>query len=380
MVMVIMALDHVRDFIHRAAMSASPTDLTKTTPILFLTRWVTHICAPTFMLTAGLGAYLWWHGRRSKTELSTFLLTRGIWLILLELTVMRAAYNFDVSLRDPIFLIVLWVLGACMVGLAALVWLPPRALAVVSVATILLHNLLDGVRAAQFGGFAWLWNILHQPGAIRVGGLTVLVAYPLIPWLAVMALGFVLGELFTADAGTRQRRLMAIGVACIVAFVALRALDGYGDPAPWSTQPRPALTVLSFLNTTKYPPSLAVLLMTLCPAMLMLAWFERLRFSDTNPLVVFGRVPLFYFVVHFFAAHLAAVLLALVRYGSTAWTFAFHPLPSMGGPAALFPVGFGYHLQVAYLVWAAIVVALYPACRWFAQVTATRRAWWVSYL
>lgn len=379
--MVIMALDHVRDFIHRAAMTQSPTDLATTTPVLFMTRWVTHVCAPVFMLTAGLGAYFWWQQGRTRGQLSGFLLTRGLWLIALELTVMRAAYNFNFSLQIPFLLIVLWVLGACMVGLAALVWLPARVLAVLSVLAIALHNVFDPVRPAQFGGAAWLWNVLHQPGAFRVGDAFVIVGYPVVPWIAVMALGFCMGPILSKpDAGARARRLATIGLASLAAFVAVRALNVYGDPAPWSAQPSVVNTALSFLNTTKYPPSLLFLLMTMGPALLVLAWFDARRLDAAHPLLVFGRVPLFYFVLHFYAAHAATVVLAWLRYGTQALAFTFQPVPSMGGSRELFPADFGFDLWVVYAVWTAIVAALYPACRWFAELKARRREWWVSYV
>src|SRR6516225_8720782 len=359
-VMILMALDHVRDFIHRGAMSYSPTDLDMTTPAVFLTRWVTHVCAPTFMLLAGVGAFLWLHGGRTRLQLSTFLVTRGLWLAALELTAMRLAYNFDLSPQHPILLGVLWALGLCMIGLALLIWLPVRVLGVLSVAVIALHNCLDGVNATQFGPAAWAWNLVHQPGALSVAGATVVVAYPLVPWVAVMALGFCMGELFL--------------------LVVVRLFNAYGDPAPWTAQRSPTFTVLSFLNTVKYPPSLDFLLMTLGPAFLALAWFDRPGLKPSNPLVVFGRVPLFFFVVHFYAAHAAAALLALARYGTGARAFVFQPVPSMGGPAESFPARFGYDLWATYLVWALVVLALYPACRWFAAIKAERRDGWLSYL
>jgi uncharacterized membrane protein len=379
-VMILMALDHVRDFIHRGAMSDLPTNLATTTPALFLTRWVTHLCAPTFMFTAGVGAFLWWQRGRTKQQLSTFLLTRGLWLIVLEITVMRLAYDFDLSQRYPILLLVLWVLGACMIGLAILVWLPIQALAVMSLATNALHNSLDKVDPAQFGSAAGVWNLLHRPGPFGFAGATVFVAYPLVPWIAVMALGFCFGQVFLMERAVRRRFLAVIGAAAMLGFLGLRALNGYGDPAPWATQSSPTYTVLSFLNTTKYPPSLAFLLMTLGPALLALACFDRPGLTQTNPLVVFGRVPLFYFVLHFYAAHAAAVFLALVRYGSGALAFVFHPVPPMGGPRELFPAGFGYELWVVYVVWALLVLAMYPACRWFAEIKARRHDWWLSYL
>jgi uncharacterized membrane protein len=378
--MILMALDHVRDFVHRGAMSASPTDLGTTTPALFLTRWVTHFCAPTFMLTAGLGAFLWWQRGRTRQQLSVFLLSRGAWLMLLEVTVMRLGYDFDLVRRDPVLLLVLWVLGLCMVGLAALVWLPIPVLAPLSLAVIVLHNGLDGVTADRFGDAAGAWNLLHQPGAFLLAGTPVIVGYPLVPWIAVMALGFCAGPLFVMEREARRRRLTAIGAATIVWFVAERLINGYGDPVPWATQSSPVYTVLSFLNTTKYPPSLDFLLMTLGPVLLGLAWLDRPGLRPSNPLVVFGRVPLFYFVLHFYLAHLVAVLLAFAKYGGSARAFVFHLLPSMGGPAALFPPRFGDDLWVAYLVWGMIVMALYPVCRWFGGIKARRSEWWLSYL
>ncbi len=379
-IMIIMALDHVRDFIHRAAMTSSPTDLAVTTPFLFFTRWITHFCAPVFMFTAGLGAYFWWQRGKTTAQLSTFLLTRGVWLVFLEITVMRLAYNFDFSQSYPVLMLVLWALGACMIVLAALVWLPIRALAVLSVATIALHNLLDGINPANLGSAAPLWNVIHQPGAFPVGKALVIVGYPLVPWVAVMALGFSFGPLFQMEPARRQRYLIRIGMAATAAFLVIRGLNVYGDPAPWSAQRSPIVTALSLLNTTKYPPSLDFLLMTLGPAMLVLAWADRHTFKLSNPLIVFGRVPLFYFVTHFYAAHAAAAVLALIRYGSSAGAFIFHPVPSMGAPPNLYPSVFGYDLWVAYAVWALIVIGLYPACRWYASVKATRRDWWLSYL
>ena len=381
LVMVIMALDHVRDFFHRAAMSSSPTDLAVTTPFLFFTRWITHICAPVFMLTAGMGAYLYWaKGGRSRTQLSRFLVIRGLWLIFLELTVMQLAYNFDVSSRYPIFLLVLWALGACMIVLAGLVWLPIPVLAVLSVATIVLHHLADGVTARSLGQYAPVWNLLHQVGAFPFAGRVFIAAYSLVPWFAVMALGFCLGSLFTKSPDERRRWLLGIGVLATIAFMVVRGLNLYGDPVRWSVQPSTTFTVLSFLNTTKYPPSLSFLLMTLGPAFIALAWLERLTFSRSNPLVVFGRVPLFYFVLHFFLAHALAVLVAAAVYGRAAWSFMLQPVPSMGGPAQSFPPDFGYPLWVTYVMWLLIVVTPYPACRWYANLKDRTQSRWLSYL
>ena len=381
LVMIIMALDHVRDFLHRAAMSSSPTDLRITTPVLFMTRWVTHLCAPVFMLTAGLGAYFyWWAGGRTKRQLSWFLVTRGLWLIVLELTVMQLAYNFSFALSYPVFLLVFWVLGACMMLLAALVWLPLPLLLALSVATIVLHHVFDGVTARSFGSWSPAWNLLHEVGAFPFAGRIFIAAYSLVPWVAVMALGFCFGPLFRKSGEARRRAFIGIGAGLTIAFVIARALNVYGDPAPWSAQPSAPMTVMSFLNTTKYPPSLAFLLMTLGPALLILGVFEKLSFARSNPLIVFGRVPLFYFVLHFYAAHAAAVALAAAVHGSGAWRFMLQPVPSMGGPPNAFPPNFGYDLWVTYVMWIVIVAALYPLCAWFARLKDRRRDWWLSYL
>jgi uncharacterized membrane protein len=380
-VMVLMALDHVRDFFHRSAALFSPTDLTRTTPVLFFTRWITHFCLPVFMFAAGMGAYIWWRrSGRSRSQLSRFLVTRGLWFILVELTVMQFAYNFDFSSRNLVLLLILWIFGLCMIVIAALIYMPLRWLAALSVAVIALHNCLGGIAAARFGSGAWVWNLIHQPGVIVLAGWQVLVTYTLLPWIAVMAAGFCFAQLFELDGIRRRRIMMRIGLGAIAAFFVIRGINHYGDPAPWSPQKSAVITALSFLNCTKYPASLDFLLMTLGPATMALAWFDQRSLKPTHPLLVFGRVPMFYFVLHFYAIHLLAVLMAWARYGRAAFSFMFHPLPSMGGPAELFPAGFGYSLGVVYGVWILIVVSLYPLCRWFAKVKATRCDWWLSYL
>jgi len=373
--MILMALDHVRDFFHAGAMSFSPTDLSKTTPILFLTRWITHFCLPVFIFTSGTGAFLWWRqSNRTVAQLSRFLWTRGLWLIFLELTVMQFAYNFNISSSYPILLLILWIFGVCMILLAALVYLPISWLLALSTVIIVFHNSLDRVRMS--GTAAPLWSLLHQPGLLTFSGKTFLISYTVLPWIAVMAAGFCFGRVLYYEPDVRRRFMRRIGLISIAAFIILRAINAYGDPAPWSSQ----RFVLSFLNGTKYPASLDFLLMTLGPAFLVLAWFDMHPPSRQNPLIVFGRVPLFYFVLHFYLIHALAVLLAWLRYGNNALTFMFNPLPSMGGPKQLFPPNFGYSLWAAYLIWMLVVVLLYPLCRWFAKVKSTRRSWWLSYL
>jgi len=362
LVMIVMALDHVRDFASSSAFLFQPDDLTRTDAALFFTRWITHFCAPVFMFTAGMGAYL-----RATRGLSRFLVTRGLWLVLLELTVVRLAFSFG---KGPVILEVIWALGWSMVILAALVHLPVRWLAPLSIATIALHNLADGV---QHG---WFWNILHRQGAVSVGSMLIVVAYPLVPWFAVMAAGYCFGRVMTFETERRRRWLLRIGLGTTAAFLVVRGVNIYGDPQRWSGA-IPGTVVLSFLRLTKYPPSLDFLLMTLGPAILLLWWLDRVEMGHTNPLIVFGRVPLFYFVVHLFLIHGLAVLLALLRYGHAG--FMLSPLPSMGGPM-VYPPDYGFGLGGVYAIWIAVVILMYPVCRWFAGVKRRRRDGWLSYV
>lgn len=375
--MIVMALDHTRDFIHIGAQSFSPEDLARTTPAIFFTRWITHFCAPVFMFTAGLSAFLWAQRRASKAELSKFLVTRGLWLIFLELTLCRFGmfFNFDYSV---VMLLVIWGLGCCMIALAAMIWLPFPALAGLSAALILLHNLLDGIQAKQFGSAGWVWVVLHQIGTIPIGGHVILVAYSLIPWVAVMAGGYCFGRVFLLEPALRQKILIRIGLGLTVAFLLIRALNIYGDPRPWSPQRASILTLISFFNCTKYPPSLCFLLMTLGPAITVMGLIERLRLSAKNPLLVFGRVPLFYYVLHLPLIHLIAMALTWARYGRV--DFFLNGSPAMGGPRKLFPPDYGWDLWVVYAVWIVTVALLYPLCRWFAALKERRHDWWLSYL
>lgn len=380
-VMVIMALDHIRDFFDHSAMSFSPTDLTQTTPILFFTRWITHFCLPVFLFCAGSGAFLWWRrSNRTKRELSWFLLTRGLWFIILDLIVMNFAYNFNVSSQNLILLLVLYIFGACMILLSALIHLPIRLLAAVSIAIVALHNLLDPIRAGSFGPHSWAWNLLHQPGVFMAFGRAFLVIYPILPWIGVMAAGFCFGHILMLEEATRRRITLRLGVATTALFFLLRAINTYGDPSHWSAQKSAVFTVLSFFNCTKYPGSLDYILMTLGPAFLFLTWLDRRHLKPTNPLIIFGRVPLFYFVLHFYAIHAILVIMSWMRYGSSAFSFIFHTVPSLGGPREIYPADFGYPLWVTYAVWIGLVIALYPLCKWFARIKATHRNPWLSYL
>jgi uncharacterized membrane protein len=379
-IMMLMAIDHIRDFIARSAMQFLPTDLTRTTTAIFLTRWITHFCAPVFMLTAGLGAFFWMNrGRRSKPQLSRFLVTRGIWLILLEVTVLRVIMFCQVSYRGNIvILLILWAIGLSMIALAALIHLPLRWLVGVSIAIIALHNLLDPISAKSFGRAAWLWDILHQQALFRWMGVNFVTAYPALPWIGVTAAGYCLGTVFLWDAARRQRLLMRMGLGLTAGFIVLRAINIYGDPVRWTHQSTTLFTMLSFLNTTKYPPSLAFLLMTLGPALTVTAWLDQLHFSSTNPLIVFGRVPFFYYAAHLLLAHAIAIVMNFARYGNK--HFLWIAPPSMGSPSELFPPDYGYPLWVVYAVWIVALLLLYPACLWFSRLKQRRHDWWLSYL
>jgi uncharacterized membrane protein len=313
-IMIVMTLDHVREFFHNPPFGAE--DLVRTTAPLFFTRWITHFCAPVFFFFAGLGAFFYGQPR-SRGELARYLVTRGFWLIVLEVTVERFFFYFNFDYNAVIILLILWALGWSMLGLAGLLYLGHRGLMAASLAMILLHNLADGVRAARFGSAAWVWNVLHQPGVFKAGGHVILIAYPLIPWIGVMGAGYALGKLFTLEPERRRTLLLRLGLAMTVAFLVIRAVNVYGDPAPWSVQPSALFTVLSFLRCTKYPPSLDFLLMTLGPALMLTTWLDRFEFGRRNPLQVFGRVPLFYFLLHLFVIHTLAALLNLVLTGRT---------------------------------------------------------------
>lgn len=368
---MLMALDHVRYFFTDARFD--PTDPGRTNAALFATRWITHLCAPAFMFLAGVGARLSLGRGRDIRGLSGFLVTRGLWLVLLELTVARAAWQFNLDYSYSAAL-VLWALGWCMVALAALARLPDGWIAAIGGAMVLLHNTTDGMSAASLGGWSWLWKVLHEPGTLELGaGAVIFVLYPLVPWIGVMALGYVAGPVFTRPPAERDRFCVRAGLAFLAGFVVLRLLNGYGDPAPWTSQAAPSRTIFSFLNATKYPASLLYLLMTLGPALLLVPLFDRARGPVADGLRGFGQVPLFFWLLHVPLIHAVAVVMSLARYGTVVPWLVRNP-PSEP------PVGYGYGLPVVYLVTLLVVAVLYPACRWYADVKKRRRSVWLSYL
>ncbi len=369
LVIVLMALDHVRDFFDADAMRFSPTDLSHTYTALFLTRFITHYCAPGFALLAGLSACLRGSRPEGRAGLGVFLLTRGLWLVLLDVVVISPIWTLEFG---RIELGTLWAIGCGMIALSALVHWPAGVALAIGALILSTHDLLDGVHASAFGALGPWWSLLHERGPLPLG-LEGVVLYPALPWIGVVALGYGLGPLFLADALKRKRILTALGLGALALFAILRGGDFYGDPRPWSVQSTPTLTALSFLNVSKYPPSLLYALVTLGPALVLLPRLERLGGAVGEVLGVFGRTPLFFYVLHLYVGLAAAIALELARGFRPSDIAAF-----AAGKAP--PENFGVGLFGAYIAWIAIVAALYPACKWFAGVKRRRRDWWLGYL
>ena len=368
-IMIIMALDHTRDFFGQPG---SPTNLATASVALFFTRWITNFCAPVFFLLLGTGAWLSLR-KRTKSELSRFLFTRGLWLLFLELTLFRCLavqFNFDYHVT---IINVLWALGWSMIVLSVLVYLPAWAVTTFGAVMIATHNLLDSINSANP-----FWSILHSPNIIFSSpGHTVLVAYPLIPWVGVTATGYGLGQIYGWPPERRRALLLRLGIGLTVAFVVIRAINIYGDPSHWTAQRTSIYTVLSFLNATKYPPSLLFLLMTLGPALIFLAIFDTYTPRLLRPALIIGKVPMFYFLLHFFLIHLFAVVICYARYGHIYWMFQSSDLANF--PITQ-PPGWGLTLPLVYFLWAIVVVAMYPLCRWYAALKQRSNNPWLSYL
>ena len=370
-IMVLMALDHTREFVHYPV---DPTDLAHTTVPLFATRWVTHFCAPVFMALAGVGAYLNLSSGKTRAELSRFLITRGLFLVVLEVTVVRFGWFFNVDYH-LVELLVISALGWSMIVLAGLIWVPRPILLTACLAAVAGHDLLGSIHAA--GPFGWVWRLLHAPGqVVPAPGYLIGVAYVLVPWAFVMALGFCCGPVFRWTPAARRRALLWTGVMATMAFVVIRGINGYGDPNHWTSQRSPVFTALSFLNCQKYPPSLCYLLMTLGPACLALALLESWTSGMGRVFLTLGRVPLFFYVIHLPTIHLTATIFALARYGHVPFMF-MNPSPNDATPFPA-PPGYGYSLWVVYVVWMGVIAALYPACRWFFAYKRMHRAAWLT--
>jgi uncharacterized membrane protein len=374
-VMILMAIDHVR--VYSGVPAGGPT------AGVFFTRWVTHFVAPAFVFLAGTGAFL--HGKRmgERRELARFLLTRGAWLVLLELTLIRVMWTFNLDFGTYLLAGVIWVIGICMMLMAALVYLPTAAIGTIGVAIIVGHNLLDflspaAVSSLQESAFVWFWQILYFGGGIQLGadGPQFIVLYSVVPWIGVMAAGYVFGAVMTQSAERRRSISILLGLGAITLFILMRFADVYGDPRSWHA-PGGAPVLLRFLNTSKYPASLLFLLMTLGPAILAVGLLDRVRGRVADTLATFGRVPLFYYLLHIPAIHIAALIVSWLRTGRVEpWLFANHPM--MVPPV---PEGYTWSLPLLYLTTAIVVALLYIPCRRFARLKEKKRdSRWLSYL
>ncbi len=376
-IMIIMALDHVRDYLYFGSFYFNPLDFEKTNGVLFFTRWITHFCAPIFMLLAGTSAFLIGQ-KKTKKELSVFLLKRGLWLIFLEMIVVNFGWNFNI-LFPSVFFITIWALGISMMVLAILIHLPKKLTLVFCIILVAGHNLLDNIHVDGNTLPAFGWSILHEQQFFTWHKEILLVGYPLIPWIGVMPLGYLLGEWYTAgyDADKRKRNLLILGCSAIVLFILLRYSNLYGDPVRWSTQKNPFFTFLSFLNVNKYPPSLLYILITLGPALLFLALTEKLQGAFVRVVSVYGRVPMFYYLTHIYVIHLVAMVASTILPGQhwSIWVLN-EPIWFTRGLR-----GYGFSLLVAYIIWLTVVIVLYPLCKRYDIYKQTHKEkWWVSYL
>lgn len=387
-VMILMVLDHTRDFVHAGGIVSDPLNPATTTGLLYVTRWVTHLCAPTFALLAGLGVGLRRLRGATDGEVSWFLFTRGLWLVVLELTLFRLLVWFNVDFTFLSFLQVIWAIGASMMALSAIVRLPPAALAAIAGVILMGHNALDAIRvppwfpgsgqpAPGLGGALWL--LVHQSGFFPIGGPSgpvVLVQYPILPWIGLVTAGYVMAAIYAWPGERRRRMLVLAAMAMLAAFVVLRTFNVYGDPTDWAPQPTLVQSAMAFLNVQKYPPSLAYVLVTLVPALLALAALDGRRIVGGvwGAVVTFGRVPFFFYILQWVTAHVSGMIVTAIQGKSLDGYFLhlldyFRQSPDFGGP-----------LWTVYLCWLLSLLAMYPLCRWFAGVKARRREWWLSYL
>ncbi|GJM30647.1 MAG: hypothetical protein DHS20C17_32820 [Cyclobacteriaceae bacterium] len=366
-VMIIMALDHVRLFM--GATSFSPVDPTQTTVALFFTRWITHFCAPVFVFLAGTSAFL--YARNTNCDLNTlrnFLLTRGLWIIFVEIFLLNLAAQFIPY--QFLVLQVLWIIGWSMIILAGLIYLPKSVILLIALALVFGHNLLDYLFPEENG---WFFSFLHKQQLFPSSTLPIYIHYPLLPWPGLMALGYLFGRLLVRPTPNRNAQIWFIGLICVALFLILRGINFYGDPAPWENQPRGLLfTVLSYLNTTKYPPSLLFLLMTIGPALLVIPWLEKWQGRKVKIISIFGKVPFFFYLLHFLIIHIIATLWSQLSFGTTEWW--------LGAPSG-YPEGYELNLWLIYGIWVMVMILCYPLCYWYSNYkNAHKEQWWLSYL
>lgn len=376
LVMIIMALDHVRDYFFFGSFTSNPTDLDSTTPLLFYTRIITHYCAPVFVLLTGTSAYLY-GAKKNKHDLSKFLLTRGIWLIFLEIVVNNFIWFFDPS-YSLIVLQVIWAIGFSMLFLSGIIYFSNKIISVIGLVIICFHNLFDTFVFEGQSPYAILWYFLHQQSMIKISEHTSLVfGYPIIPWVGLMALGYVMGSLYTEyQSKERTSLLMKFGIYSVLAFIILRLTNFYGEPNHFAIQEKISFSVMALFNTTKYPPSLLYLLMTIGPSLILLSIIEKYKNKITDFFIVFGKVPLFYYFSHVFLIHITAIIFLIIE--NKDYNIMLNMTPFLPNQYQL--MEYGYPLWVVYLVWVIVILILYPICKKYMKYKSNSKKWWLSYL
>lgn len=383
-IMIVMALDHVRDYFYKvvidnaSTVAAGPTDLATTTPQLFFTRWITHFCAPAFIFLAGTSAYLLGQ-KKSKKELSLFLFKRGVWLLLAEVTIITLGWTFN-PFFNVFILQVIFAIGISMILLGVFVQLPYLVILITGAVIVFGHNLLnyDAIGNSVKGGFFSDISYFSNFAMYHINQTHIaIIVYAFLPWTGLMMLGYCFGKLYTADTDPMLRRkwLIRIGCGLILFFILLRFINGYGDPVPWSSHERgPVFTFLSFLNVNKYPPSLMFLCITIGVAMLVLAWLEPIQNKATDFFAIYGRVPLFYYILHLYIIHVLVVIFFFINGHPTS------EIISSNSPFLFRPSTFGFNLWGVYAVWIFVVLSLYPLCKKYDLYKRTHTKWWLSYL
>ncbi len=371
--MVIMALDHSRDFFSLGFVFYAPTDVAITNLEVFFTRWITHFAAPTFMFLAGIGLFFA-SGRRSKGELARLAITRGIWLIFLELTFIGFFWSLSTDFIYYPKIAVLFAIGVSMIFMGILIYLPKPIIALIAILMIFGHNSLDAISPEFFGSFAWVWHLLHSAGSFYIGDIEVRVIYPFIPWIGVMAAGYLFGPITKLPRLQRKKIFLTTGMILLIFGLVLRYTNVYGDLNMWSHLQTIDATVMSFLNFTKYPPSLIYLSVFLGLAMILMSLLDRDLGSWSNPLRDFGQAPFFFYLLHIPILHLGGVALALLTFGDASWL--------MSAPLGHSPEGLNYFSQLGptYIAWFAVLLLLYYPSRWFSKLKTRRKDWWLSYL
>jgi uncharacterized membrane protein len=371
--MIIMALDHARDFFALGWVYYAPTDIAITNFEVFFTRWITHFAAPTFIFLAGVGLFFA-SGRRSKTELASLAISRGLWLIFLELTLVGFFWSFNSEFIFHPKVAVLFVIGLCMIVMGVLIYLPKPLIAFIALSMVFGHNFLDSYSASDFGSLSWLWLLAHESGVFTLGPFEVRVVYPFIPWVGVMALGYLFGPVTKMPRVQRKKIFFSTGLGLFIFGVMLRYSNIYGDPSLWQSYDSFEQTLMSFMNLTKYPPSFLFLSIFLGLAMMLMAVLDRELGSWSKILQDFGEVPFFFYILHLPLLHLGGILLALFTFSDASWLY--------GAPIKHSPQGYSYFSELAptYIAWFVAVALLYPPSRWFARLKHERKDWWLSYL